>query len=67
MCKSELFYINKFYIQKKGLPMGSSLSPILTEIYMNDFEKQLITNTQQYARIGTKKRCTHFPRRINVK
>ena len=26
--------------------MGSSLSPILVEIYMNDFEKQLITSTK---------------------
>ena len=40
---------NRFYIQKKGLPMGSSLSPlfiILAEIYMNDFEKQLINSTK---------------------
>ena len=37
---------NKIYIQKKGLPMGSSLSPILAKIYMNDFEKQLITSTK---------------------
>ena len=37
---------NKFCIQKKGLPVGSSLSPILAEIYMNDFEKQLISSTK---------------------
>ena len=37
---------NKFYIQKKGLPMASSLSPILAEIYMNDFEKQLVSSTK---------------------
>ena len=40
------WFNNKFYIQKKGLPMGSSLPPILAEIYMNDFENQLISSTK---------------------
>ena len=32
---------NKFYLQKNGLPMGSPLSPLLTEIYMAHFEETI--------------------------
>jgi hypothetical protein len=36
---------NKFYIQKKGLPMGSSLSPIMAEIYMNELENNVMNSS----------------------
>jgi hypothetical protein len=37
---------DKFYIQERGLPMGSPLSPILAEIFMNNFENKLILKTK---------------------
>ena len=33
---------NQFYEQTHGLPMGSPLSPIVTEIYMCDFEERAL-------------------------
>jgi hypothetical protein len=33
------------YIQKDGLAMGSPLSPLLAEIFMDNFERQLIENS----------------------
>ena len=37
---------NKFYKQTVGLAMGSPLSPILAEIYMNNFENEIINNSK---------------------
>ena len=34
-------YDNQFYLQPDGLPMGSPLSSVLSEIYLQEFEKQL--------------------------
>ena len=48
---------DRFYIQEEGLPMGSSLSPILADIYiyiyiyMNDFEKRLLNCTRYKGNI----------------
>lgn len=41
---------NKFYIQKDGLPMGSPLSPWLTEVYMNHFEGRLFNSNNHLIR-----------------
>ncbi|CAF1371595.1 unnamed protein product, partial [Rotaria sp. Silwood1] len=39
--KNNYFQFNdKFYEQKTGLPMGNTLSPILADIYMDDYQKQ---------------------------
>ena len=39
--KNSYFQFNdKFYKQKTGLPMGNTLSPILADIYMDDYQKQ---------------------------
>lgn len=38
-------YDNKFYTQKKGLAMGSPLSPILSEFAMNSLENTIINNS----------------------
>ncbi|KAK5649862.1 hypothetical protein RI129_000891 [Pyrocoelia pectoralis] len=37
---------NSFYSQSEGLAMGSNLSPILAEIFMNDLEKNYIINNK---------------------
>lgn len=42
---------NKYYIQTRGLPMGSSLSPIMAEIYMNNFEEQVIQKSEYKNKI----------------
>lgn len=42
---------NKFYKQTKGLPMGSSLSPIMSEIYMNNFENKFLNNSVYRTKI----------------
>ena len=42
---------NKFYIQKKGLPMGSSMSPIMAEIYMNYFENKIMSTVKNKDKI----------------
>ena len=44
---------NKFYIQKEGLPMGSPLSPIIAEIFMNDFENKIIEEFNRNKKINT--------------
>jgi hypothetical protein len=39
--KNSYFQFNgKFYKQKTGLPMGNTLSPILADIYMDDYQQQ---------------------------
>ncbi|CAF3367010.1 unnamed protein product [Rotaria sp. Silwood2] len=39
--KNSYFQFNgKFYKQKTGLPMGNTLSPILADIYMDEYQKQ---------------------------
>ena len=38
---------NNFYEQTEGLAMGSPLPPILAEIYMNNFENNIL-NTSRY-------------------
>jgi hypothetical protein len=39
-------YKDKFYVQKSGLAMGSPLSPVLAEIFMQDLEEKCIANFQ---------------------
>lgn len=42
-------YNNEFYIQEKGLAMGSPLSGILAEVYLNHFENtHLITENNKF-------------------
>ena len=38
---------DKFFQQKEGMAVGSSLSPIVSNIYMEFFEK-LVLNSAQY-------------------
>ncbi|CAF2132637.1 unnamed protein product [Rotaria magnacalcarata] len=41
--KNSYFQFNgKFYKQKTGLPMGNTLSPILADIYMDEYHKQYL-------------------------
>ena len=42
---------NKFYSQKKGLPMGSSMSPVMAEIYMNYFENKIMSTVKNEDKI----------------
>jgi predicted GIY-YIG superfamily endonuclease len=35
---------NKYYLQNKGLPMGSSLSPFMAELFMSNLEEQKLKN-----------------------
>ena len=35
-------YNNEFYIQKDGLPMGSPISSLLSEIFLQNLESQII-------------------------
>ena len=35
---------NKFFKQQDGLPMGSPLSPLLADIFMDNFESNLLNN-----------------------
>ncbi|CAK1596620.1 unnamed protein product [Parnassius mnemosyne] len=37
---------NRFYLQKEGLAMGSPLSPLMADIFMDNFEKQHIVVNQ---------------------
>ena len=43
-CTSQNYFNfnNSFYSQTQGVPMGSPLSPLLAEIFMNHFETQLL-------------------------
>lgn len=42
---------NKFYIQKRGLPMGSPMSPLLAEIYMNNMENKIMESKTHNLKI----------------
>jgi len=42
---------NKYYKSTKGLAMGSPMSPILAEIYMNHFETKLLKNSKHKDKI----------------
>ena len=35
---------NKFYKQVEGVPMGSHVSPIVANLYMESFERKVITS-----------------------
>ena len=37
---------NNFFVQKDGLPMGSPLSPLLAELFMDSFECNLFSNNK---------------------
>ena len=39
---------NKFYMQLDGLPMGSPLSPLLSEIFMDDWERKFIDGKHKF-------------------
>ena len=41
----------KFYRQKQGLPMGNTLSPILADLYMNDYIQKHMENVEQPLRL----------------
>ncbi|XP_050307490.1 neural-cadherin-like [Anthonomus grandis grandis] len=41
---------DRFYAQDKGLPMGSSLSPVVANIYMEWFKEQTISTSRQKAK-----------------
>lgn len=42
---------NNYYEQITDLTMGSPLSPILAEIYMNNFENNILYNSKQKCSI----------------
>ena len=42
MTRTTYCRFNKFYKPPKGLAMGSPISPILAEIFMNDFENKIL-------------------------
>jgi predicted GIY-YIG superfamily endonuclease len=46
MCTSQNYFLynGKFFEQPKGLAMGSPLSPLLADIYMDHFEKDLFSS-----------------------
>jgi hypothetical protein len=46
-----LKFNNKIYQQKEGLPMGAPLSPILSEIYIQNIEQNIIINILQNYKI----------------
>lgn len=47
LCLSQNYfqYDNKFYIQKSGLAMGSPLSPLLSNIFMDNFENKVLNSS----------------------
>jgi Reverse transcriptase (RNA-dependent DNA polymerase) len=53
LCLSQNYFRfnNKFYIQENGLPMGSPLSPLMAEIFMNSFEIKILKDIDKERRI----------------
>ena len=42
-------YQNKYYKLNSGLPMGSPLSPLFAEIYMDHLEKNIVTDKKKIS------------------
>ena len=41
----DMFSVEKFYEQTHGAPMGSPLSPVMANLFMEEFEKKALTTS----------------------
>ncbi|XP_047525309.1 uncharacterized protein LOC125063126, partial [Pieris napi] len=59
-----LMWKDEFYVQVDGVAMGSPVSPIVADIFMEDFEERALANTPVKPRLY-KRYATHTDRYLN--
>ena len=52
LTKSNFSFQNKYYLQIKGMAMGTEMSPSYDNIFMDEFERKILANAEKHLQFG---------------